>query len=107
MMAFRRVMAETELWAGEMLGTCVDGRPVLLVNVDGKISAFEDRCRHQGVALSQGRLSGCVLVCKAHEWQYDAATGRGINPATARLVAFASKVEAGAIWVDVDVVEAS
>jgi nitrite reductase/ring-hydroxylating ferredoxin subunit len=102
MMAFRRVMPETELWAGEMLGTCVDGQPVLLVNIDGKVSAFEDRCRHQGVPLSQGKLAGCVLTCSAHEWRYDVTTGCGINPATVRLVTFASKVEAGAIWVDVD-----
>jgi toluene monooxygenase system ferredoxin subunit len=100
-MAFRRVMAETELWAGEMVPACVDGRPVLLVNIDGKISAFEDRCRHQGVALSEGRLAGCVLTCRAHEWQYDVATGGGLNPTSARLVTFATKVEAGAIWVDV------
>lgn len=99
-MAFHRVMAETELWAGEMLGACVGGRPLLLVNVDGKIRAFEDRCRHQGVALSEGRLLGCVLTCRAHEWQYDVSTGHGLNPATERLVMFATKIEAGAIWVD-------
>jgi toluene monooxygenase system ferredoxin subunit len=100
-MAFHRVMAETELWAGEMLGRCVGGQPVLLLNVDGKICAFEDRCRHQGVALSEGRLAGGVLTCRAHEWQYDAVTGRGLNPAEAQLRPIAVKIEAGAIWVDV------
>jgi toluene monooxygenase system ferredoxin subunit len=100
-MSLRRVMAEAELWAGEMRSVRVDGRPVLLMNVDGKICAFEDRCRHQGVPLSEGRLAGCVLTCRAHEWQYDAATGCGLNPTTVRLVAFPTRVEAGAIWVDV------
>jgi len=26
-----------------------------------------------------------VLVCSAHHWRYDICSGRGINPASARL----------------------
>jgi len=42
-----------------------------------------------------------VLTCQAHLWEYDARSGRGINPASARLTPVAVRVEEGNILVDV------
>jgi toluene monooxygenase system ferredoxin subunit len=98
---WRRVSALDDLWSGEMRGTSVDGRPVLLVNIDGRVHAFEDRCAHQGVPLSQGRLAAGVLTCGAHEWQYDAATGNCLNPCGVTLKSFPVEVRDGDIWVEV------
>jgi len=88
------------VWQGEKVGVVVDGRPVLLVNVDGAVCAYEDRCRHKGVKLSEGRLEGTVLTCAAHGWQYDARTGQGINPANVALVRYPVKVEGPYVFVD-------
>jgi toluene monooxygenase system ferredoxin subunit len=74
---------------------------VLLVNVDGRISAFEDRCAHLAVPLSEGKLEGGVLVCRAHEWRYDALTGESINPRGARLRPFPVLLRDGKLLVDV------
>ncbi len=101
-MSFRRVAALADLWNGEMTQSVVDGRSVLLVKIEDAIHAYEDRCAHLGVALSQGRLEGHVLTCKAHHWQYDVRSGSGINPASACLKRVAVKVERGDILVDVD-----
>jgi toluene monooxygenase system ferredoxin subunit len=100
-MSFRKVAAVDDLWRGEMLGVTVDGRKVLLVNVEDRIYAYEDRCVHQGVALSEGRLQGGVLRCRAHEWEYDARGGRGMNPPRTQLRSFAIRVEEGDVFVDV------
>jgi toluene monooxygenase system ferredoxin subunit len=99
-LSWKKVGSAEDLWIGEMRATRVDGRPVLLVNVEGHIHAFEDRCAHQGVPLSQGRLDAGVLTCSAHEWQYDAATGRCLNPCGVTLRTFAVEVRDGAIWVN-------
>jgi toluene monooxygenase system ferredoxin subunit len=101
-MALRRVAALSALWKGDKMVVIVGGRRVLLVRPDDAVFAYEDRCAHLGVALSEGRLEGCVLTCAAHEWQYDAASGCGINPRTARLTRFAVVVQGDAIFVDVD-----
>jgi toluene monooxygenase system ferredoxin subunit len=98
---WRRVTALDDLWSGEMRPANVEGRAVLLVNVEGQVRAFEDRCAHQGVPLSQGRLLAGVLTCSAHEWQYDAATGRCLNPCDVTLKAFPVEVRDGDIWVEV------
>jgi len=100
-MTFRRVASLDGLWSGEMRGVAVDGRRVLLVNLEDHVHAYEDRCVHQGVPLSEGRLQGHLVKCRAHEWEYDVCAGRGTNPSRTQLKAFATKVEDGEILVDV------
>jgi toluene monooxygenase system ferredoxin subunit len=99
-MSFCKVGTLDDVWSGEKVGVVVKGRPVLLVNVDGVVCAYEDRCRHKGVRLSEGRLEGPVLTCAAHGWQYDARTGHGINPESVALPRYEVKIENGDILVD-------
>ncbi len=88
------------LWPGEMRGIVLDGVKVLLVNVEGTIHAYEDRCGHRAVELSLGRLERNEIICFAHEWRYDACTGRGLNPPDVQLRRFTVTVESGQIYVD-------
>lgn len=101
-MAWKTIMRADDLWGGEMVGVRIEGRALLLVNVDGQVRAYEDRCLHLGMPLSRGKLSGPVLVCSAHRWEYDVCTGRGINPEGITLRSFAVQIADGAILVDVD-----
>jgi toluene monooxygenase system ferredoxin subunit len=96
----KRALREEELWIGEMVGLKVEGRPVLLVNVEGTVCAYEDRCLHRAWPLSLGKLAGNRLVCAAHEWEYDACTGRGLNPDGVALRRYDVEVVAGEIFVD-------
>ena len=105
-MAYRRVTTLDELWSGESAGVLVDGQKVLLVNLDGAVYAYEDRCAHQGAPLSQGYFDGGRIVCAAHHWTYDAKTGAGENPRGVRLRSFPVRVEGNAVLVDVEVAEA-
>lgn len=102
-MSLERVDRLDALWDGEMRGYVVGGRKVLLVRLEGRVFAYEDRCSHLGVALSAGRLDAAVITCSAHHYQYDARTGSGINPRSACLRAFSVAVEDGWVAVDVDV----
>jgi toluene monooxygenase system ferredoxin subunit len=98
--AFERVLPADELWTGEMRGLVVKGQRVLLLRTERGIFAYEDRCAHLGVPLSQGKLEGGVITCSAHHYQYDACTGRGVNPERVRLRAFPVSLECGEIAVD-------
>jgi toluene monooxygenase system ferredoxin subunit len=99
-----RAASTDELWIGEMRGLSLNGRRVLLVRTDEGYAAFEDRCAHLGVRLSEGALSGCVLTCRAHQYQYDARNGQGINPKSVRLPRFPVEVADGSVLVDVPAV---
>src|SRR2546422_8304316 len=76
------------------------GRKVLLVRLDGDVYAYEDRCAHLGVPLSQGTLDGDVLTCSAHHYQYDVRTGRGINPKCVSVSAYPVKIDGSDVFVD-------
>src|SRR5262249_39313206 len=102
LMAFTRVGALAELWGGEMLSRDVGGRRGLLVRTHDGVLAYEDRCAHLGVPLSEGCLDGEILTCGAHHWQYDLRKGRGVNPASARLTRFAVSIEGDDVLVDVE-----
>jgi len=102
-MPWRRVIVREDLWEGEMIGLEVDGCRVVLLNADGRIVAYEDACPHQRVALSEGRFDGCWLVCRAHEWTYDGATGEGVNPRRARLRPIPVRTDSTAVWLDLPV----
>ena len=99
-MAFRKVATVDEIWSGEMIALESEGKPLVLVNVDGQIRAYADSCPHLRTRLSQGLLRGNVLACATHGWQFDAGTGQGLNPKAVCLESFAVKVENGDILVD-------
>lgn len=101
-MTWVKAMPLTELWIGEMRGCVIAGRPVLLLRVDDGVYAYEDRCAHLGVRLSEGTLQDGVLTCGAHGFQYDALTGLGINPRQVRIAALPLRIEEDHIWVDPD-----
>lgn len=101
-MSFQKVAKLSELWSGEKVGLRVEGKRVLLVNVDGIVYAYEDKCPHLGVTLSEGCLDGARLTCFAHHWEYDVCAGTGVNPATARLRPVPLRLENDDVLVDIE-----
>jgi nitrite reductase/ring-hydroxylating ferredoxin subunit len=99
-MAFTKALPREELWLGEMRSCDVAGRRVLVLRLPSGVYAYEDRCAHLRVPLSEGTLRQGVLTCGAHGFEYDAATGRGLNPENVRLVALPVRIDGGHIWVD-------
>ncbi|KXV03761.1 hypothetical protein CR51_16260 [Caballeronia megalochromosomata] len=53
----------------------VDGRSVVLFNVEGVIHAIDNSCPHNGASLANGRVDGHVLRCPAHDLRFDLASG--------------------------------
>ena len=95
-----RLLAEGELWIGEMRAVVHRGVPLLLVRHEHGVSAYRDRCPHQGYPLSQGELRDGVLTCGLHGHKFDAASGDGINPLRPCLAGLSCWVEAGQIFVE-------
>ena len=53
----------------------VDGRSVVLFNVEGTVHAIDNSCPHNGASLASGKLEGRILQCPAHGLRFDLATG--------------------------------
>jgi nitrite reductase/ring-hydroxylating ferredoxin subunit len=89
-----------DIWDGEMAAFRVHDVAILLVKLGGQIHAYDGRCPHQGAALVEGELSGAVLTCHAHHWQFDAVTGAGINPQKSCLRRLRLEIVEGRIHVE-------
>lgn len=94
------VISLDDLWDGDLVSRTVEGVDLLLVNLDGHVRAFRDRCPHAGTPLNLGKLEGGILTCSAHLWQFDIVNGGvGVNPRDCRLSSFAVRVEDGSVLV--------
>jgi nitrite reductase/ring-hydroxylating ferredoxin subunit len=98
--SWRHALALDAIFEDEMVGVRVDDHPILLVRLADGVHAYDDRCAHQGHALSRGTLEGCVVRCPVHGWTYDARDGRGVNPRAACLRARGVKLVDDAIYVE-------
>ena len=61
-------------------GRCVtvdlsDGGELALYNVNGEFHATSNFCPHRGAPLAMGRLTGHLIECDRHGWQFDVRTG--------------------------------
>ena len=102
-MAFQRVARVAELPEGRGLCVQVDGIEVGLFRVGSEICAIENACPHAGDPLSEGRLDGAVVTCRAHGWSFDVRTG--FRPSDADgfpIPRFAVRVVDGHVDVDLD-----
>jgi len=78
-----------EIEPGQRKRVFVDGRCVVIFNVNGEIYAIDDSCPHNGASLGNGELEGCVLRCPAHGLRFDLRTGRTPGTGGLSLTTFA------------------
>jgi nitrite reductase (NADH) small subunit len=77
-------------------------RIVALFNVGGAFYALDGICPHQGGPLGKGSLSGCIVTCPWHGFQFDVTTGQHQTSQSLVHLRFPVKVEADAVWVDIE-----
>ena len=100
-MAFTKVCTLDEVWEGEMESFDVAGHEVLVACVEGgDFKAFQGTCPHQSIPLIEGMFDGKTLTCRAHQWMFDACTGKGINPGDCQLASYPIKIEGNDVYID-------
>lgn len=100
---YHRLCSLEEAWAGEMAEFDVHGTKILLIHTyEGHLTAIQAMCPHQRVPLVEGELLGSVLSCRAHGWQMDVRSGRGLNPHHAHVAVYPLRVEDGQIFVSIE-----
>ncbi len=105
-MSFTKVCTVDDLWEGEMEAFSVNGHEILLVSAEGgEIKAFQGICPHQDIPLVEGKFDGKKVICRAHLWQFDAATGLGINPSDCALAEYPVKLDGDDVYVETEGVE--
>ena len=66
----------SDVLPGKMIKVTIDGKDILVANIDGTFYAAGDTCTHSGSSLSEGRLDGDRVVCGWHAAEFDCKTGK-------------------------------
>jgi len=64
-----------ELAPGQRKLVFVDGRSIVLFNIEGQMHAIDNSCPHNGASLASGPLEECMLRCPAHGLRFDVRSG--------------------------------
>lgn len=97
---FTDVASLEELREGEMVKVDYDGRPIVLLQHDDGIHAFEGTCPHYGCGLWQGTLEDHTLTCQCHGSQFDVRDGTLLHgPATAPLPSYDVRRRTGRVQI--------
>ena len=88
---------------GSLHKVTVDGRDIMVVNLDGTYHAVDDTCTHAGSSLSEGTLDGTSVVCGWHGAEFDCTTGKlaKFPVAVKDLQQYKVTVESGNVFVEV------
>jgi nitrite reductase/ring-hydroxylating ferredoxin subunit len=72
---FVKIAEITEISSGKMKKIAVDGKDILVANVEGMCYAIGNKCTHFGGDLSKGSLFGKSVKCPLHGSLFDVTTG--------------------------------
>ena len=101
---------------GKVIVTPGNGPSIGIFRIDGNLYAIKNVCPHNGAPLCLGTLhathqpgpprefqialSGRVLRCPWHGWEFDVVTGKGLYDEIGRVATFAVEVdEQGVVYV--------
>lgn len=96
-----RVAGRGDLVPGQGKLILARGREIALFNVEGTFYAVRATCPHEGGPLAQASLSGTVITCPWHRWQFDLATGNSVNQPDAGVRCYPVVVRGDAIFVEI------
>ena len=74
-----RVAGKTEVPVGKMKAVKLQGKEILIANVNGNYYAIGNRCSHAGGDISQGVLEVNIVTCPKHHAKFDVTSGKVVS----------------------------
>ncbi len=75
---------------------------VFLLGSDEQVVVIDNACPHASGNLAEGDMSGTVVTCPWHDWDFDLSTGLCVDSERARVRRYAVEVRDACVFVDVD-----
>lgn len=99
---FIDIAPASELPNGERLFVDLGDKPIVILNIAGKLFALGDICTHDDGPLGDGMIEGFNIVCPRHGGEFDVRTGQAVQmPAVVDIPAYPVRVVDGMIQVGV------
>lgn len=97
---FIDIAPASELPNGERLFVDLGDKPIVILNIAGKLFALGDICTHDDGPLGDGMIEGFNIVCPRHGGEFDVRTGQAVQmPAVVDIPAYPVRVVDGMIQV--------
>ncbi|MEX2599028.1 MAG: Rieske 2Fe-2S domain-containing protein [Dehalococcoidia bacterium] len=68
-------IAAEEVSPGTMKAVEINGRTLIVANVEGRYVAFSSECPHEGADMGKGKLDGMAVWCTNHQFLFDLNNG--------------------------------
>jgi nitrite reductase/ring-hydroxylating ferredoxin subunit len=68
-----------EIPPGKMKHVELDGKEIVVSNVNSKYYAMDDRCGHMNARLSNGNINQNIVTCPFHAAKFDITTGKKVG----------------------------
>ena len=78
-MEFIKVAQTTELKSGAKKKISLQGKDVLLTNIQNSYYAIDNTCPHMGGSLYEGNLEDSHIICPKHGSIFDVKTGKVVQ----------------------------
>ncbi len=88
-----------ELAEGQPKLVQVDGKDLGIFRVGDEYRAYRNLCPHAAAPVCGGRVTGTVLRCPWHGWEFDLRTGAGLTNPASRLQSYPVEVEGDQLFV--------
>ena len=74
-----KVAEKSDISLGMMKKITLNGKEILIANVEGNYHAIGNTCTHAGGDLSKGSLNGNIVTCPRHGSRFNVTTGKSIS----------------------------
>lgn len=102
-MVWHKVLdSKKDLPEGRVKTVLADHKGICLTHYDGKFSALDNRCPHQGGPLGEGSIENGMLRCPWHGWDYNPCTGMSPGGFDDGVETYLVKEEGDAIYVGLE-----
>jgi len=97
--AWTNVCPVRDIPKGEGRNFMINGLNVVIFHSNKGFFCRSGLCKHNNVKLELGRISGDVVTCPFHNWQYQISTGKGVSPDWTQLDCYPLEIRSDDIWV--------
>ncbi len=78
----------------------LSGERVAIFKYDGKVSAVNNFCRHQGGPLGEGKIIDGCITCPWHGYQYRPENGQSPPPFSEKVETYRLKLDGNEVWIN-------
>ncbi len=76
------------------------GLAVFLLDCPQRVFVVDDTCPHAGGSLASGSITGHIVRCPYHHWQFDLHSGACMHNRLARVRVYDAEIRGGGVWAD-------